>query len=176
MYLTIDNDGHHYTVKEGKRIIYTIVCTKEDHLASIVVKNIYGEDVMGAYQIKRWFSKIRPHAIHDFTLYINDDKIGELHKCNTGYEATYHDTYYHFIGGEHLGKQCVLCFDKHHQEAEMFIGNNGSLRFRNTAMNAFFSLMNVVIREYIDGKCFPQQAFLDHYDGSYKDTYDGSAS
>lgn len=171
MELTIVKEENQYIVKEKNRAIYTIVSDKKDKLLTIQLHNTYGDEVLGFYQIKKWYSTFRSDIANDFTMYRGEEKIGEIHKSNYGFDVIYHGVYYRVFGGTHAGKRVAICFDRETQVAQFTFdqNNTSTARFTNGIFADIFVLMMYAMKEVIKLEAFPEDAFIKHYAGRYGD-------
>ena len=165
MEFTMRKDIDEYRIEEQGRCVFHASYEKEDGLLSVYLKNMFGDDIMGFYQIRKWYSKF--HPCMNFTVYEGDQQIGELKKSRDGYELLYHDVYYRFYCGMHAGKRVVICFD--HQIAEFVLDEVSVVRFKSTTQQALLSLLCVLMKAFLDQEQFSQEAFLHHYIGVYDD-------
>ena len=167
MEFTMRKDIDEYSIEEQGRCVFRSSYEKEGGLLSIYLKNMYGDDIMGFYQLRKWYSRFRPCM--DFTVYEGDEQIGELKKSRDGYELIYHDVYYRFYCGMHAGRRVVICFDRAQQIAEFVLDDISTLRFKSTTQQALLSLLCVLMKAFLDQEQFSQEAFLHHYIGVYND-------
>lgn len=169
MVFTMVKDQDEYIVKEKERTIFKVTFRNEGKLLEATLHNAYGDDVISAFQIKRWYSGIRPQICNDLNLYEGDEKLGELHKKREYIEIKYHDVFYRLYSGMHAGKRTLICFDRSKQIAEFVLEDTCTLRFTNGTLGALFSLVMAFIKEALPQDKFSQEAFLHHYIGVYRD-------
>ena len=110
MELVLCKENGQTIIQENGHAIYTIEEEKEQGLLCVYLKNMYGEEVLGMYQIQKWYTRfIRKHT-EDFTIYAKDDKQGEMH----GFKAvsyTHLDVYKRQVHSNHpLAKQWLQDF------------------------------------------------------------------
>lgn len=168
MLLTLGKKDEQSIILENKRSIYSIVLEQEEKLFSIYLKNIYEDEVLSFYQIKRWFNIVQPTRCEDFTIFEKDDKAGELHKAKDFFEIDYQGVYYRFFGGYHLQKRTIICFDREQQVAEFIFGEEPCVKFKNSCFNSLFGMLLYIFNEIIKEDKFSSEAFLKQYVGVYK--------
>ncbi len=157
-----------YYIMEKDRHVFTVSYEKEDGLLSIYLKNMFDDEILGLYQVKKWYSRM--HSCMNFMIYEKDRQIGELIKNKDGFELVYHDIYYRFYCGQHAGNRMVICFDRDHQIAEFTFDEISRIRFYNTTLQGLFSLLCVAMKAFIAQEHFSESAFQHHYAGVYDDS------
>ena len=60
MEFTMRKDIDEYRIEEQERCVFRASYEKEDGLLSVYLKNMFGDDIMGFYQIRKWYSKFHP--------------------------------------------------------------------------------------------------------------------
>lgn len=168
MLLTLEKKDDQSIVLENKRVIYSIALKKEEKLFSIYLKNIYDDEVLSFYQIKRWFNLVQPLRCEDFTVFENDDKVGELHNIRDCFEIEYQGVFYRFFGGYHLQKRTIICFDREQQVAEFVFDEVPTVKFKNSCFNSLFGMLLFIFDEIIKEDKFSNEAFVKHYTGVYR--------
>lgn len=157
-----------YYIMENDRHVFTVSYEKENGLLSIYLKNMFGDEILGLYQVRKWYSRV--HSCMNFMIYENDQQIGELKKNKDGFELVYHDVYYRFYCGQHAGDRMVICFDRNHQIAEFTFDEITKIKFCNTTLQGLLSLLCMTMKVFIDQEHFSEKAFQHHYLGVYDDT------
>ncbi len=172
MELVLCKENGQTIIQENGHAMYTIEEEKEQGLLCVYLKNMYGEEVLGMYQIQKWYTRfIRKHT-EDFTIYAKDDKQGEMHGFKEGYEVAWKDVFYRFYGGYHATKKTILCIDKEMQLAEFTMDAKPTVRLRNTSLNAIFALLLYMFDAHLAFDKFEEEAYLYRYKGRYQDAYE----
>lgn len=168
MKFTLCKENEQYNVREEGRLVYAIDVDKKDSLISVGLKNMYGDDVLHVYQIKKWYHFLKLKKVNDFTIYEGDDKVGELHKQKDGFVMELHEVNYYFYGGVHATKKSVIVFDREVQVAQFtFEEDETSVVFTNGIFGSYYSLLMYLWKEVIKVEEFNEEAFADHYKGMY---------
>ena len=157
---------------EDERKIYCFEESKEQRLITVVLKNMYGEEVRAMYQIQRSPLKYFSKKHKGYTFYDHDDKLGELHYTKEGFEIKFHDIYYRFYGGLHANKKTVLCFDRDVEIAEFTLGEQPYVKFRNTNLNAGFTILLYLFNYLLPFEQFDEKVYLHSYKGMIEDRYE----
>lgn len=167
MQFTIEKIEQTYIIKEAGRTIFTSDYHYDDKLLSLYLRNIYGDEALALYEIKKWHSVVRTSIAQDFTIYEGDVKMGELHKIKGGYEFDFQGVRYHFYGGVMGANKKVICFDRNEQCAEMTFNQTLSVRFTNSTLGALMSLFCVLLHEFsLIDRC-SQDVFLEKYEEEF---------
>lgn len=172
MIFTMSKEEDHYVVKENGRHVFSIAYKSEDKLLSITLKNMYGDEIFGVYQIKKWYSSIKPEIMNDFTIYEREEKLGEIHKKKDCFEILYHDVFYRLYSGNHAAKRTGICFDRKEQIAEFIIDEESTVKFKNASLGVLFCFLMVLMKEFLPQEKFSQEAFFHHYIGLFNDEQD----
>lgn len=172
MQLSLVKENGEIYIKENNHAIYKIEEEKEQGLLCVYLKNMYGDEVLGMYQIQKWYSRFLQKRLEDFTIYEKDDKLGELHTFKDGYEVEWQSVYYRFFGGYHATKRTILCFDREQQYAEFVCDNMPMVKFRNTTLNALFALLLYMFDRHLSQDKFAEEAYLYRYQGIYQEHYE----
>ena len=168
MLFTLVKQDDTYQVQENGHLIYTIVQEKEGNLTNILLKNPYGDEVLSFYQIKKWYQVLPILQTHEFTMYEQDEKIGEFRKSKNGFDMIYHDVTYHIYGGTHAAKRSAIIFDRQMQVAEFTIDQDScTVNFSNGVFGSIYALCMYLFMEIIIENEFEVEAYLDHYQGMY---------
>lgn len=167
MEFIIEKSESGYIMKEDDRVIFTCDCSYDEKLLSVYLRNVYGDEALAVYQIKKWYSTVVPSITNDFTIYEGDNKMGELHKTKGGFEFAYQGVLYRFYGGEFESVKKVICFDRTHQCAEMMLEEPSIVRFSNSTLGALMALLCVVLKECSLTDQFSQEMFLEKHDVAY---------
>ncbi len=168
MLFTLVKQDDRYQVQENGHLIYTIVQEKEGNLINILLKNPYEDVVLSFYQIKKWYHILPVLKSHEFTMYEQEEKIGELRKSKNGFDMIYHDVTYHIYGGRHAAKRSVIIFDRQMQVAEFTIEENScTVNFSNGVFGSIYALCMYLFMEIMKENEFEEEAYLDHYQGMY---------
>lgn len=175
MIFTMVKEQDAYVVSENGHTVFSINFKNEGKLLEATLQNQYGNDIISVYQIKRWYSTIRPELRNDFNLYEGEEKLGELHKKHDYFEITYHDVFYRIYCGSHAGNRTAICFDRDKQIAEFILEETSTAKFTNGSLGALFALIMALMKEVLPQEKFSQEAFLHHYIGVYKDERPASA-
>lgn len=168
MEFTIKKVQEHYDICEGKNTVFTIDYVNENKLLSLYLRNMYGDEVLGFYQIKKWYSGVRASRTCDFTLYEKDVKLGELHPIKDGFELIYHDVLYRFYCGDHAGKRTLAVYDREEQVANMVMGEETVLCFQGGSFSAMLALSCILMKDFLPQEKFTQAGFMKKYTGIYK--------
>ncbi|MEG0328912.1 MAG: hypothetical protein RSC10_09960 [Longicatena sp.] len=158
-----------YLIKEENRTVFHVDSEIDGKLLSLYVKNLYEDEILACYQIKKWYNIVKANLATDFTIYEGDNKLGELHSIKDGYQMVYHEVLYRFYCGEHLNKRTLLVFDRDIQIAEIILDEISTLRFSNGALASLFVAMSVLVKDYLPTKAFSQAGFDKKYIGCYVD-------
>lgn len=167
MEFTIEKVEKGYVVKEEGRIIFSSDYEIDEKLISLYLRNIYGDEAVGIYQIKKWYTPLKPALALDFTIYEGDVKMGELHKIKGGFAFDYQGVSYRFYSGIFASKRRVICFDRTHQVAEMVLDEISTLHFTNSTLGALMSVLCILLKEFTPPERFSQDIFLSKYEESY---------
>lgn len=168
MKFTLRKDNEHTVIEEDGRLVYTIEQDQKDALISIALKNMYGDDVLHFYQIKKWYHLLKIKKINDFTIYEGDEKIGELHKHKDAYVMELHGVLYYVYGGLHAAKKTVIIFDREVQVAQFTLEEDETdVVFTNGIFGSFYALLTYLFKDIIKLDEFSEEAFTDHYKGMY---------
>lgn len=172
MRFTMIKVNDHYVVRENERQVFTIEYKKEHKLLTIMLKNMYGDEIFGIYQVKKWYNSIMPEMLSAFAIYEHDEKLGAIYKKHECFEILYHDVVYRLYSGKHSAKRTAICFDRHEQIAEFIIDEESSVKFKNGSLGVLYSFLMVLMKEFVPQEKFSETAFLHHYIGLYKDEQD----
>lgn len=165
MEFTMIKDGEQYVIKEDTRVVFTCDYTLEDRLLSIYLRNIYGDEAIGVYQIKKWYTRFRPALALDFTIYEGEVKMGELHKIKGGFTFDYQGVTYRLYGGVWTSKKIVLCFDREMLCTTMVYDEaTSTIRFHNTTLGATMAILCVLFKDFHLMDHFSQDSFLRKYE------------
>lgn len=175
MLFTMRKEENHYVIKENGRHVFSVTFRKDDKLLTIILKNMYDDEIFGVYQVKKWYSSFKPEIMHDFTIYEHEEKLGEIHKKKNCFEILYHDVFYRLYSGSHMAKRTAICFDRNEQIAEFIIDEESTVKFKNASLGVLFSFFMVLMKEFLPQDKFSQEAFFHHYIGLFKDEQDISA-
>lgn len=163
MEFTIEKQDGGYVIKEEGRVVFTCDYEVEEKLFSLYLRNIYGNEAVGVYQIKKWYTPFRPSLALDFTIYEGDVKMGELHKIKGGFTFDYQGVTYRFYGGVHASKKTVICFDREEQCAEMVYGDVSRVTFENSTLGATMAILCILLEHFNLIDHFSQDQFLEKY-------------
>lgn len=158
-----------YLFYEDDRHIFSVELQHDNKLLSVILKNMYDDEIFGAYQIKKWYSSIKPEIMNAFTLYEHEEKLGEIHKRRGCFEIVYHDVFYRLYSGSHIAKRTAICFDRKEQIAEFVIEEESSVKFKNSSLGVLFCLLMILMKECLPQEKFSKAVFLHHYKGKYND-------
>lgn len=157
-----------YMIYEHEQLLFKITTEKQKGLLTLYLYNVYDECMMGFYQIEKWYHSLIKLDISDFTIYRKDDKLGELHKLDGGFEIAYYGVFYRFYGGLHQQKRQILCLDKEKVCAQLYLDEQKVL-FYSRKEQAFFALLLVLFSEYIPFKRCKQAYFQKYYHGVFQE-------
>lgn len=170
MEFTIAKKEQGYEVLEEGRVIFTCDYEYEERLLSVHLRNIYGDEAISIYQIKKWYSPLKPKLAVDFTIYEGEVKMGELHKTKGFFTFDFQGVSYSFFGGVHASKHKIICFDRDHMCAQMELGKPSTLRFENSTLGAMMSILCVLLEEFQLLEHFSQDLFLQRYEQAFAKT------
>lgn len=168
MLFTLVKQSDSCQVLENDHLIYTIEQEKEGNLINILLKNPYGDEVLSFYQIKKWYQILPMLQTHEFTMYEQNEKIGEIRKSKHGFDMIYHDVTYHIYGGTHAAKRSMIIFDRQIQVAEFTLEEQCcTVNFSNGVFGSIYAICMYLFMEIIKESEFEEEAYLDHYQGMY---------
>lgn len=176
MIYTLQKEENSFVVKEEGRKIYTVEKDEKDALASIALKNRYGDDILHLYQIKKWYHMLKFLKMSDFAVYEDDRKIGALRKTKQGYQFELHGVSYQMYGGRHATKRTIIVFDREVQVAQFTLDEVSEATFTNGVFGSYYAMFLYVFTQFSKEEDFSSEAFQEHYKGLYlKDLEDAAA-
>ena len=149
-----------YYIKENGRLVFTSDYCYEEKLLSLYLRNLYGDEALSMFQIKKWYSTIYPSRALDFTIYEQDIKMGELHSFKGGFEFIYQGVAYRFYSGMVDGVRVVKCFDRDKICATMVFDNEIKLSFSNSTLGSLLSILAILLHGFIKCEHFSQELFI----------------
>lgn len=160
MEFIIEKKDSIYSIKEDGRTIFTCDHSYDDKLLSLYLRNIYGDEALSVFQIKKWYSTIQPGRALDFTIYEQDAKMGELHGIKGAFEFAFQGVTYRFYSGLENGVRIVKCFDREKCCGIMELGETCKVSFYNSTLGSLMSILTVLLDGYIKHEHFSQDLYL----------------
>lgn len=168
MEFTIVKRETKYQILENSKLIFTADFTYENKLLCVYLRNLYGDEVFGCYQIKKWYNYVKTDIALSFTIYHENEKLGELHKHNNGFELNFHGLRYRYFGGSHAGIHTIICFDRDLQIGEIqYLNEKATIRFTHESLGALHAMMAVLFFDFIKAKSFKRFGFINKYQGTF---------
>lgn len=167
MQLKYRNNNNKIAILEEDHEIFQIYKNFDDKLLKVTLCNSYGSESLQFYQIKKWYSKLKPDFKHEFTIYEDEQKIGKLVKSRGCYFLFMHGVKYSIYAGTVSMKREMICFDRDLEIAD-FNFNEDMMNISRNYQSAIFSSIYYIFKEIVNPKSFSQDLFLRRYNKVYK--------
>lgn len=158
----IQKQEQKYLIKEDGRIVFYGDYEIEEKLISLYLRNIYGDEAIGLYQVKKWYTGIFPKLSQSYTIYEQENKLGELQNASKGIRLMeYQGITYRFYGGVHGSSYEMLCYERNRLCAKMLFDDEVTVEFYNSSMGALFAALAVLCKEFRLYEGLSQTAFME---------------